>query len=303
MKTKQKGNWLVLVSSGLFGLMAVNARIAYDGGAKTVFVLIMRFALAALLLWLYGLTPARRGKLAVTGEQLKLLFILGGVAHYAISILYFAAISFIPVSLAAVILYIYPVIVNLFMAMVQKERMSIMQLGILTAATAGSILMMWTPGANVDWRGIVLAFGATISNSVYIILLGSKYARKLDGLDSITVNTYIVSFSALSMIITGMLTGGLNFNVTPKGWAAVLMIAVISSGIAPLLFYMGVRTIGPSKASILSTFEPVVTVISGIAVLRETIMFSQAMGMAMVLISVLMMTRAEAAGKLRLQRQ
>ncbi len=78
---------------------------------------------------------------------------------------------------------------------------------------------------------------------------------------------------------------------TPLGWAAVLAVALVSTVIAIVTFFAGMERVGPVKASTLSTFEPVVTVILAAVVLREAISFTQMLGGALILMAVIVLVR------------
>jgi drug/metabolite transporter (DMT)-like permease len=294
MTSKLKGSSMILISAGLFGIMGVAAKLAYNEGANTVFVLTMRFSIASVILWLYNILPHRKQKLKVTTQQAAALFLIGGVVYYGVSMLYYGAINYIPVSLNSMIFYLYPFMVNVFMIVALKERIMPAQIVALLAAMIGSVMMMWSPGIYINWLGVLIAFCSSVCFGAYIIMLGSRFTKVLDGLDSITVTTYLVTFAALAMLITGAFTRKLTAGVSPKGWIAIVVIAFFSTVISSIAFYLGVREIGSSKASILSTFEPVVTVSLGILVLKEILLPTQIIGIILVISAVVIMNVVEA---------
>jgi drug/metabolite transporter (DMT)-like permease len=72
----------------------------------------------------------------------------------------------------------------------------------------------------------------------------------------------------------------------PAGWFWVACIAVVSTVAAMLAFFAGLRRTGPSTASILSTFEPVVTTALAALTLAEFLTPLQLLGGLLVLSSV-----------------
>jgi drug/metabolite transporter (DMT)-like permease len=78
---------------------------------------------------------------------------------------YYNSINHIPVSLASVIFYLYPVVVNVFMIAVIGERAVPRQILALVMATAGCFLMVWSPVSDYNVLGILLAFGACFSSA------------------------------------------------------------------------------------------------------------------------------------------
>ena len=222
---------------------------------------------------------------------------LGGVFYAATSICFFSSLNFIPACLTAMGLYLYPVFVSLYMIIFMKEKTDIRQIAALIMAFTGTAMMVWAPGIYVNLTGVLLAVLAAGCYTVYIVLLGGDFARPLNDLDPIVVSACIVSSSAVTMAAVGLFAGQLYSGMTLKGWAAVLVIAVFSTALAIITFYLGVKEIGPSRAAILSAFEPVVTVTLGVLVLKESLSFIQFAGIILVLSAVVMINLAAARRK------
>jgi drug/metabolite transporter (DMT)-like permease len=291
------GSLLVLISAAGFGIMGIVAKIAYQEGATAVSVLVMRYITAAVLMWLYNALTGRLKKVRLGRDQLARTFLLGGVFYAATSVGYFSSLNFIPACLTAMGLYLYPVFVSMYMMLFMKEKTDKRQIAALIMAFSGTAMMVWAPGIYVNMTGVLLAVSAAGCYTVYIVLLGGDFARPLNDLDPIIVSACIVSSSAVTMSAVGFFAGQLYSGMTLKGWAAVLVIAVFSTALAIITFYLGVKEVGPSRAAILSTFEPVVTVTLGVLVLKETLSFIQFAGIILVLSAVVMINLAAARQK------
>lgn len=297
MSKNLMGNLLVLISAAGFGIMGIVAKIAYQEGATAVSVLVMRYITAALLMWIYNALTGRLKKVRLGKDHLARTFLLGGVFYAATSICFFSSLNFIPACLTAMGLYLYPVFVSLYMMLFMKEKTDIRQIAALIMAFTGTAMMVWAPGIYVNLTGVLLAVLAAGCYTVYIVLLGGDFARPLNDLDPIVVSACIVSSSAVTMAAVGLFAGQLYSGMTLKGWAAVLVIAVFSTALAIITFYLGVKEIGPSRAAILSAFEPVVTVTLGVLVLKESLSFIQFAGIILVLSAVVMINLAAARRK------
>ena len=164
-------------------------------------------------------------------------------------------------------------------------------------AFSGTAMVAWAPAININFIGVLLALAAAGRYSVYIVLLGGDFAGPLRDLDPIVVSSYIVTSAAITMTITGFFAGQLYSSMTLKGWIAVIAIAFFSTALAIITFYLGVKEVGPSKAAILSTFEPVVTVALGVLVLKEVLSLVQFVGILLVLTAVVMINLAAARQK------
>jgi drug/metabolite transporter (DMT)-like permease len=75
--------------------------------------------------------------------------------------------------------------------------------------------------------------------------------------------------------------------VSPAGFAWLGGLALVSTVGAIALFFAGLRRVGPTAASILSTLEPVVTVALAFVVFGESLGPVQLAGGALVLLAVL----------------
>lgn len=291
MRPQLRGTAMVLISAACFGMMGIAAKLAYSEGANTIFVLAARFVIAAFILWIYSFATGKKEELKVTRNQAAVLFLLGGIIYTGVSIFYFKSINYIPVSLSSMVFYLYPVMVNALSIVIFKEKLNPKQVIALCIALTGSIVIMWAPGIYINWYGVLLAFLGAVSYAAYIMLLGS---RLTEGMDSITTTTYIASSAALSFVVLGFLTNTPAIaDLSVKGWGAILFIAIFSTVVAIITFYLGVKEVGASKASILSTFEPVVTVSLGVLVLGEVISFLQFAGAVMIICAVLIVNTAK----------
>ncbi|HOC08653.1 MAG: EamA family transporter [Clostridiales bacterium] len=284
---KLRGSTLVILAAFFYGINVVISKTAYTEGANPMFVLAMRFLIASVLLWSYNLVSKGRESARASAGQLKVLVIIGGAVYAAFSMFYYNSINHIPVSLASVIFYLYPVVVNVFMITVIGERVVPRQILALIMATLGCFLMVWSPVSDYNVLGILLAFGACFSFSTYLILLDSKFAESLKSLEPLTVTAYITSAAAITLLASALLTGSLWAAVTPKAWLAVLASAFFSTFLSNLLFFTGLRETGSSRASILSTFEPVVSVALGVIMLDEVLTLFQFSGVAMIIVAVI----------------
>jgi len=87
---------------------------------------------------------------------------------------------------------------------------------------------------------------------------------------------------------------GVSLPGTATGWLAVGVIALFSTAIAIAAFFAGVAQIGAARASIISTFEPVITMAFGVTLLGEKVSGTQLLGGAMVLAAVILLAQRSA---------
>lgn len=284
---RRAGVLLVAVSAASFGAMAVFARLAYEDGADVTAVLFLRFAMAATCM--AGLLRARRLPWP-RGRSLAGLAALGGIGYVGQSLSYFTALTLASASLVALLLYAYPAIVTLVSTLVLGAPLGPTRGLALVVALTGTTL---TIGPELDGEvlGIVLGLAAAVIYSGYI-LAGSRLAPEAGALPAATV----VMTSAALVYAAVVAVQRPTFPSTTGSWLAVAGIAVISTVVAVTTFFAGMERVGPADASMLSTLEPVVTVVLAAAVLDERIGAVQLAGGLLTLLAVLVLARPPSEG-------
>ena len=273
---------LVALSAACFGAMAIFARWAYAAGVDLWGILLPRFAIAAacfaILARIASIPPAPAGRRSGLAAM--------GAGYVAQATCYFAALQFIPAGLVALLLYLFPLFVVLLARALGHEPLTGRRLLALAASLSGTALALGTDplGAGApDLRGVALAVGAAAIYAGYI-LLG---ARATQGVHPIAASARVMASGTaiLAAIVAARLATDrpVAFPADAAGWGAVLAAATVSTVIAVSAFFAGLKVLGPSRASMISTLEPVVTVGLAALLLGEVLHPSQAAGGALVL--------------------
>jgi drug/metabolite transporter (DMT)-like permease len=277
---------LVAVSATAFGAMAIFARFAYGGGADAAGVLIARFVLAGALLaaWM-----AIKGTPWPRGRALAVCIGMGGIGYVGQAACYFSALNHASAGLVALLLYAYPTLVCLLAAAFLHERLAPRTLLLLAASFGGIALTVG--GGHGTPTGIALGLGAALVYSVYIVI----GARELRGTDALA-STTVICLSAAATMLGVSLFHEPRFPSAPSGWVAIVAIALVSTVLAIVTFFAGLKRVGPAVASIASTLEPVVTVLLAWLVLGESLSSTQLAGGVLILGAAVLLTRQPRAG-------
>jgi drug/metabolite transporter (DMT)-like permease len=283
------GPGLCLFSAACFGAMAIFGKLAYAAGVAPDALLLLRFGLAAALLGLLvllrpslrsvpGTTPA-----APRGRVLATALGLGAIGYATQATFYFAALQRIDAALVALVLYTFPAMVTVVAALLGRERLTPARAAALVVASGGTLLvLLGAGGVSVDPVGVGLAFGAAVTYAAYILVADTVVHR----LSPVALAAFVMTGATASLAVRAAVTGGVDLGFAPAGWVWVACIAVVSTVVAMLAFLAGLRRTGPSAASILSTFEPVVTTALAAVTLHEFLTPVQLLGAAVVLSSV-----------------
>jgi drug/metabolite transporter (DMT)-like permease len=273
---------LVIGSAICFGTLGVFGKLAYRLGLTTPQLLSYRFALAAVLLWLAAIVirqglPPRRSLIG--------LAIMGGVGYVGQSAAYFSALHFIPVSTTALLLYTFPVVVTLLATLLFQEALGWTKIGAVVLAFIGTMLVVQAQLKAAPPIGIILGLSSAAVYSGYI-LYGS---RLLPGIPPVSATATIATAAALVWSGFAAVTGQLTVNWTPSRLAMLAGFVVIGTTIPVLTFILGLRLVGPSRAAILSTFEPASSVLLAVLILGEGANPIQYLGGAFILASVVLL--------------
>ena len=280
------GTLLCLASAAAFGAMGIFGKLAYDDGATVSTLLAVRFALAAVMFWLFMAYSGRaRALRALPRRDVTIALALGGIGYSAQAGAYFAALDRIDASLLALLVYTYPTIVTVAAIALGRERANSRTAAALVLASTGLVMVLaGAGGAELDPIGTGLGLAAAVVYSVYILTSEGVAAR----IGTLALSTLVCTGAATTLTLAGLALGDLNLgsvNAAGLGWLAGL--AVVSTVGAIGLFFAGLQRVGSTAASILSTLEPVVTVALAYLVFGESLGTAPLAGGALVLIAVL----------------
>lgn len=284
---KVNGIMYTVLSSAAFGIMPIFAKIAYSGGANVLTVLFLRFFLAALIILPYIVITKKDFKL--NKDQIIHVIFLAVIGYTATTYTLFISYNYITVGLATTLHFVYPVIVTVFAVILYKEKLYSSKVLSLVLSVLGIYLLVGNGGGGggLNFKGICFAIISGVFYAFYIIGVSHSKVNKID---TFVLTFYLASISALVLFTMGMISGGLDFNMKPYSFLACIEIALVSTVLALTMFLKGIKIIGPSSAAILSTFEPIVSIVLGVLILKEHLSFTIIIGCVLILFSVITLT-------------
>jgi drug/metabolite transporter (DMT)-like permease len=277
------GILLIAISAAAFGTLAIFGRFLYADGLDTFTLLFLRFGLAAVLMLIILLI--RREKF-LRGKILLQLIGMGALGYVGQSFSYLTAIKFASAGLVALLLYLYPTFVFILSVIVFHEKVTWIKIAAIILALIGTALTVDPAGGQ--FVGILLAIAAALIYSVYIIV-GTNVMKHVSAVQS----SLVIFASAGTVYGLLMAFNGVNLPSTNSGWVSVAGIVLVATVIPVVMFLAGLERIGPTNAAMLSTLEPVVTVLLAAWMFGERLQSIAMFGGAMILIAVILLTRGE----------
>jgi drug/metabolite transporter (DMT)-like permease len=275
------GSLLCLASAAAFGAMAVFGKLAYENGATVATLLAVRFLVAAALLWVLLLAAGTAGMRALPRRDVALAVGLGAVGYAGQAGGYFAALERLDASVLSLLVYTFPAIVTVAAIALGREQSDRRRLAALGLTSGGLVLILAGAGTGaLDPLGTAFGLGAAVIYSAYI-LLGERVAVRVPPR---LLATLVCTGAAVTLTGAALASGELRpGDLTAAGWGWLACLGVVSTVAAISLFFAALRRIGPTTTAILSTAEPMVTVLLAFAVFGETLGAVQLLGGALLL--------------------
>ena len=275
---KKSARMMLVISMAIFGTLAPFVRrISVASGEVALY----RAAMAAVLIGGYLLVTKQKIDLRGIKKELVLL-VISGMAMGMNWILLFEAYRYTTVSVATLSYYFAPVIVTLAAPVLFKEKLTKKQILCFVMSTLGLVLVIGVSGfgqGSSDLTGILFGLGAAVLYATVILL--NKFIKGVAGIQ----RTFLQFLAAILILIpyvastSGVTLGGMD----AAGWACLLVVGLVHTGIAYCLNFSALREIPGQEAAILSYIDPLMAVVISVTVLGEGISLAQIVGGALIL--------------------
>ncbi len=253
-----------LISAMTFALNVTLVPIAYDSGANIHAVNFVR-PVAFLVCMLVAVKAAGVSlRLPSSGRNAAMgLGLLMCLELYAL----LEAIRFIPVALAILTLYLYPLLIACVEHLLGRTRIGLVRGAAMLITFLGLFLVFNAPLESPDWRGMVLALGAAFGLAAMVWC--SEHVLKPH--DHRVVMCWMVG--ATSVIVTAVVLIGqieLTWPNNDDGWWA-LVASAICYILATFLLFKAVAWIGPLRTGVMDTSAPVWALFFGWLLLDQSL--------------------------------
>ncbi|MDK9708521.1 MAG: DMT family transporter [Desulforhopalus sp.] len=280
--SRPMGAFFVVFSAIGFGALAIFGKVAFASGASTATVLFVRFLVAGGLM---VLLMAALHQPWPQGRDLMVLIGMGGLGYAGQAFCFFSALHHATAGLTGLLLYLYPALVIIASALLGRRKLTIMK-SFLALLSLFGIFLTVSGGLAGTPVGIAFGLGAALIYTVYI-LVGEGVGERTGAISA----GCVIMLSAAGVFGTAMLLEGPQPPGNIDGWLALGAIAVVSTLMPIVFFFAGMRRLGASDASTLSTLEPVITLFLAYFFLGETLGLIQSLGAALVIVAVVVLTR------------
>ena len=281
MNAKAKGYILGSIAAASYGMNPLFALPLYKAGMDPDSVLFFRYLFAIPLL---GIMIKARGRSFKIQRKETFPLIIMGLLVALSSLTLFLSYNYMAAGIASTLLFVYPIMVALIMAMVFKEKLALQTIVCMLLALGGiGLLYKSEDGSTLSLIGTLLVFASSLSYAIYIVGINQT---SLKNVATLKVTFYVLLFG-LSLFVARLLYSGvLN---TPDQWylgANLLALAVFPTAISFLCTTGAIQYIGSTPTAILGALEPVTAIFFGIAVFGESLTVRESFGLVMIIVAV-----------------
>ncbi|MDY3247692.1 MAG: DMT family transporter [Prevotella sp.] len=283
MSKTTTGYILAAIAAASYGTNPLFALPLYSAGMNPDSVLFFRY-LMALPLLAAMLIARGRGFGLRTNQVLPLMGM--GVVMAVSSLTLFESYNYMAAGIASTLLFVYPIMVAVIMAIGFGERLQAQTIGCIVMALAGiALLYRGSDGATLSLTGTVMVVVSALSYAIYIV--GANRPR-LSAIPTLKVTFYVLLFGVF--VFGTRFVAGQPLTTPTIGqwylWANVIALAVFPTAISFLCTTAAIQRIGSTPTAILGALEPATAIFFGITVFGETLTLRDSIGLALIITAV-----------------
>ena len=277
-----KGYLFAAIAAASYGTNPIFAIPLYREGISVTSVLFMRYAMAVAIM--FFVTMIKSPKAFVIKPKYVGLLAFMGILMVLSSIALFESYKYLSAGIASTLLFFYPVMVAVIMAIFYKERLTKKSWACLVTAFLGVVILSKNDdGGFISLLGLTLVMLSSLSYAIYLVYINRGPMKKIN---TSTITFYVILGGFLVMIPYCLLDGGLMLPKTTPAWINAIGLGFFPTVISIIFTSRAIALIGSTETAIFGALEPLTAVILGILILGETLTITPAIGMILIFTSV-----------------
>lgn len=280
MTIQTKGIALAIISAIAYGTNPLGALMLYREELNVNSVIFYRFSFSVVILAFFMFYRKIDFRLNVK-DFLKLLIL--GVLFGISALSLFSSFLYMDSGLSSTILFSYPILVAILMAIFYKEKNSIITILSIVFAFLGVVFLFNSDVSNISSFGIFLVFVSSICYAIYIVIV-NQHLKMV----ALKVTFYSMFFCTFTIFLSSFINPSSNIIMLTNlnMWFWTLFLAIVPTIISLLFLVKAIQIIGSTSASILGALEPLTALFVGIFLFNEKISISIIFGIFLILFAV-----------------
>ncbi len=288
MRRKFTGILLGAAAAASYGTNPLFALPLYAAGIGVNSVLFYRYLLAVIL---YGgwLKLHKKMSFRITKNEIFPLFFMGLFFSLS-SLTLFAAFKYIEAGIACTILFIYPVLVALIMAVFYKEKITKTFIFSICLIMSGIVLLYHgKESTTLNTQGVLLVLSSALLYALYIV--GVKNIKAIRHMNSAKMSFYVMLFGLVVYLYNLRFCTLLQPLDKPLLWVYAFALALLPTIISIETITISIKLIGSTTAAVLGSLEPLTAIFFGVVVFHEQLTLRIIIGIIAVLTGVILIIR------------
>jgi len=289
------GMFLGVLAAAAYGSIPLFTIPLYRQGMNFDSVLFWRYLIAIPIMAIIMIFKKESFRIASSKEAL--LLISTGIFMGFSSVTLFLSYKYLDVGIASTLLFIYPVLVALIMAIFFKEKMTIYSWLCLLGTVVGiGLLSKSGSGTTISLLGLAIVFLSSIFYATYIVAVNVTMLRTIS---SLKVIFYVLCFGILVFIASILIKDSFQVPAGVNGWCNTIALAILPTVISFWLTTLAIQYIGATNTAILGAFEPVTGVFVSLFAFNGMLTPRESAGIIMILVCVTFITAGPKLRKLK----
>ena len=278
---KTKGFILGAIAAASYGMNPLFTLPLYSAGMSVDTVLFYRYSLAVIVLGI--MMKFQKQSFAIKRVDVLPLCIMGLLFAFS-SLFLFMSYNYMDAGIASTILFVYPVLVAIIMAVVFKEKVSPITMFSIALAFVGISMLCKSPGGQtLSLVGITFVFLSSLSYAIYIVGVNRS---SLKDMPIAKLTFYVLLFGLSVYVVRLQFCTELQVIPTPMLWINAVSLAVFPTVISLVTMTKAIYYIGSTPTAILGALEPVTALFFGVLVFGEQLTPRIILGILMVITAV-----------------
>lgn len=280
---QKKGYMLIILSAMLFGTMPLIAKNVYALGGNSISLVFYRTAIAVLPFYLLARFVSKTPMCLKKREWPTLIILV--IGFVLTPVLLYESYNHIPSGPATTLHFSYPLFITLIAGLALRKGVSTVE-KICTALVTVGMMLMLDLKELTSIQGSIYALLSGLTYAIYTVVLGEGRLRDMN---IFKLGFYLMLFSTLLVGAFALSTHQLVWRLPPKAWLILIAFSIVITFGAVIMYQVGVNYIGAKKAGLLSTLEPIVSILIGVLLLNEHLKLKEWIAIVLILISTVML--------------
>lgn len=285
IKRRTIGTFNGVVAATSYGLNPLFALPLFARGMEVNSVLFYRYAIAVVL---YGLWLTFRKKMSLKIHKKDIIPVFALSLLFSLSSLtLFDAFNYIEAGIACTLLFIYPILVALMMAIFFHEKLSQIVVSSIFLTSIGIYLLYnGKPGAPLNMHGVIMVIASAFLYALYIV--GVKTNKTIKNINSAKLSFYVMLFGLVVYIYNLDFCTNLQIPKTPFMWVCLFGLSIFPTIISLETITIAIKLIGSTTTAILGALEPLTAILVGMIFFEEHLTLKIVFGIFLILVGVIL---------------